>query len=121
MSDEFVLRLVVVAGVGLVAVLTALFARRGSAVRRRPIRLPDFGPGVVFFSASTCGSCAEMRRRLSRWPDTVEVSYETAGDTFPPAVGRVPAVALLDGEGRGWIAHGVIGERRLERWIAGGP
>ena len=121
MTDDILFRLAVVAGVGAVAVGVALLARRGTGLLRRAIELPGFGPGLVLFSSETCDSCGRMRERLGAWPDVVEVTYESAGADFPGRVDRVPAVALLDGAGRGWIAYGVVSEDRLRRWIGTGP
>jgi hypothetical protein len=119
MNDDVLVRLLVVGFVVAAAILAAWLARRGAAVVRRPVRLEGLGPGVVLFSSSTCGTCEVMRRRLT-WANAVEVSYEGAAADFPDAVRRVPAVALLDSEGRGWIAYGVVGESRLRRWVEEG-
>ncbi len=121
MNDDLLLRIIVVAAVGIAAVGVALFARRGTGLIRRSIEIPGYGPGLVFFSSSTCASCGRMRERLHAWPGVVEVTYETAGDDFPSAIGRVPAVALLDAAGRGWVAYGVLSEGRLRRWVDAGP
>lgn len=121
MNDEVVVRLVVVAAVGITAIGVALLARRGTGLIRRSIDIEGHGPGLVFFSSSTCASCARMRERLRAWPDVAEVTYETAGSDFPRAIDRVPAVALLDDEGHGWVAYGVVSEARLRKWIAAGP
>ncbi|MEX2279606.1 MAG: hypothetical protein WEA76_05900 [Acidimicrobiia bacterium] len=121
MSDDTLVRVAVVFGVGVIAVLWAVAARRGFAVRRHPISLPDLGPGVVLFTSSTCASCARMAERMVDIGDVTEVSYENSGASFPTEVRGVPAVALVDAEGRGWIAYGLVGVSRLQRWIAGGP
>ena len=120
MNDDVILRLLVVAAVGIAAVGVALFARRGPGLIRRSIEIPGHGPGLVFFSSSACSSCARMREGLKAWPDAVEVTYEQAGADFPKAIDRVPAIALLDAAGRGWVAYGVVSEPRLRRWV-GGP
>lgn len=117
MTDDIVLRLLVVLAVGVVSIGFALFARRGTGLLRRSVELPGLGPGLVLFSSSTCASCARMRERLQAWPDVVEVTYETAGADFPSQIDRVPAVALVDAVGRGWVAYGVVSERRLRRWV----
>jgi hypothetical protein len=91
MNDDLLLRLLVVAAVGLAAIGVALFARRGAGLIRRSVEIPGFGPGLVFFSSSSCGTCARMRERLTWWPDVVEVTYETAGVDFPSEVDKVPA------------------------------
>ena len=117
MSDDVLVRLLVVGLVAAAAAIGAWLARRGATVIRRPVRLEGHGPGLVFFSSSTCATCDVMRQRLT---GAIEVSYEAAGSAFPGAVRRVPAVALLDADGRGWIAYGVVGESRLRRWLAEG-
>ena len=117
MTDDVLLRILVVAAVGAVSIGMALFARRGTSLLRRSVEVAGLGPGLVFFSSSACGTCARMRDRLRAWPDVVEVTYEEAGTGFPTQVDRVPAVALLDAAGRGWIAYGVVSERRLRRWV----
>lgn len=119
MNDDALIRVAVVVGVGVVAVLWAMAARRGFAVTRHPIVLPSLGPGLILFTSSTCASCARMAEMLADFPAVTEISYEQA--TFPTRVTRVPAVALVDGDGRGWIAYGQVGGARLHRWIAGGP
>lgn len=121
MSDEVLVRVAVVVGVGVIAVVVAAVARKGLSVKRRPISLPGVGPGVILFSSSTCASCTRMAERLIDVPDVTEISYEASGVSFPDAVRRVPAVALVDADGRGWIAYGLVGKARLRRWIAGGP
>ncbi|MEX2423637.1 MAG: hypothetical protein WD990_06635 [Acidimicrobiia bacterium] len=121
MNDDIGLRLLVVAAVGISAVAGALIARRGTGLIRRSIEIPGFGPGLVFFSSSTCASCARMRERLRPWRNVVEVTYETAAGDFPSAIDRVPALCLLDGAGRGWVAYGVVSEARLARWVGAGP
>lgn len=121
MSDDVVIRVAVVVAVGLAAVVTAMVARRGAALRRRTVTLSGHGPGVVFFSSETCSSCAEMRVRLADWPDVIEISYESAGAAFPAEIDRVPAVALLADDGTGWVAFGLVSRHRLARWIADGP
>ena len=120
MNDDLLLRLVVVAAVAVAAVGGALFARRGTGLIRRSIEAAGYGPGLVFFSSSSCASCARMRERLTAWPDVVEVTYESGGE-FPRAIDRVPALALLDEAGRGWVAYGVVSEARLARWVSAGP
>jgi hypothetical protein len=119
MTDEGLVRLTVVAGAGLFAVVAGLVARRGTTVRRHRVSLPGMGPGLFLFSSTTCAACVVMRERLAPVPDVVEISYEDG--SFPPAVGRVPALARLDESGSGWIAYGKIGEKRMHRWLAGGP
>lgn len=119
MTEDTLLRLVVVAAVGVAAVGIALFARRGTVLLRHTVHLPGHGPGLVFFSSSTCDTCALMRERLGAW-SVDEVTYETEGADFPRPVTRVPAVALLDADGKGWIAYGLVSESRLRRWL-GGP
>lgn len=119
MSDDVVFRLVVVAAVAGAAVVVALVGRRGVAVARRRVVLEGIGPGLFLFTSTACGTCPQMQARMGTWPQTVEVSYESG--RFPAGVDRVPAVALVDEEGRGWIAYGRVSEGRLARWIAGGP
>lgn len=121
MSDEVVLRLTVVAAVGAAALVIALIGRRGMSVARRRVVLEGIGPGLFLFTSTSCGTCAQMQVRMGKWPQTVEVSYDSDTDAFPAGVDRVPAVALVDEQGRGWIAHGRVSEARLGRWIAGGP
>lgn len=120
MTDETLVRVVVVAAVAATSVVTALVARRGTSLLRRPVTIPGFGPGVVLFTSSDCGSCTAMRAALATREDVVEVTYEQLSGTFPKQVTRVPAVARLDEHGVGWIAFGIVGSRRLRRWL-GGP
>lgn len=120
MTDDLVVRAVIVAAVGLAALVVALVARRGVAVVRRRVSLTRYGPGIYLFTSATCVSCAAMRAALADRSDVVEVSYEEAGPEFPPEVSRVPAVAVLDERGDGWMAFGMVGRARLDRWL-GGP
>jgi hypothetical protein len=120
MSDEALFRVAVIVAVAAGSVLVALVARRGTAMFRHPVTIPGYGPGVILFTSSDCGSCAAMRSALSKAGDVREVTYEELGAAFPKQVARVPAVARLDEHGVGWIAFGVVGGRRLRRWL-GGP
>lgn len=121
MNEDLLLRLIVVAAVGIAAVGVALVARRGTGLIRRSIEIPGFGPGLVFFSSSSCASCGRMRDRLQAWPDVAEITYEAAGRDFPSEIDRVPALALLDAAGRGWVVYGVVSVERLRRWVGAGP
>lgn len=121
MNEDILLRFFVVAAVAVAAVGVAVFSRRGRGLIRRSIEMPGYGPGLVFFSSSTCASCAQMRDHLKAWPDVAEVTYEAAGGDFPSAIDRVPALALLDDAGRGWVAYGVVSEARVRRWVGVGP
>ena len=121
MSDDLLLRLAVVVAVGGAALGVGLLSRRGLGLVRRGVVIPGHGPGLVFFSSSTCASCSRMRERLVGWPEVEEVTYEEAGGGFPDVIDRVPALALLDAAGRGWVAYGIVSPARLERWIAAGP
>lgn len=112
-------RVVVVAAIAAASVMAALVARRGMSLRRKPVTIPGFGPGVVLFSSSDCGSCTAMRAALASREDVSEFTYEELGDAFPKQVARVPAVAQLDEHGVGWIAFGIVGGRRLRRWLSG--
>ncbi len=120
MTDETLVRVVVVVAIAAISVTSALVARRGPALVRRQVTIPGFGPGVVLFSSSDCSSCAAMRAALATREDVSEVTYEELGGAFPKQVTRVPAVARLDEHGDGWIAFGIVGSRRLRRWL-GGP
>ena len=120
MTDETLVRVVVVAAIAAIAVMAALVARRGPSLFRRPVTIPGFGPGIVLFTSAECGSCTAMRAALARREDVSQVTYEQLGDEFPKQVTRVPAVARLDEHGVGWIAFGIVGGRRLRRWL-GGP
>lgn len=119
MSDEALLRLVVVAAITAIALFGAFFLRRGSSVRRYRVRFDDLGPGLYLFTSITCATCARVRERVAHRGDVIEVTFE--GDGFPDTIRRVPALALVDERGEGWIAYGAISERRIGRWIADGP
>lgn len=116
MSDVAV-RLAVVAGAVVLAVVVGLVLRQGRAWVRRPIRIPGLGRGVYLFTARTCPPCDRMRDRLRGIADVSEVAFEDGG--FPDAIRRVPAVARLEADGTGWVAHGMVSRRRLERWLVG--
>jgi hypothetical protein len=117
MTDETLVRVAVVVAIAAVSVIAALVVRRGTSLFRRPVTIPGFGPGVFLFTSSECGSCPAMRAALARREDVSEVTYEQLGDAFPKQVTRVPAVARLDDHGVGWIAFGIVGGRRLRRWL----
>jgi hypothetical protein len=115
MSEDVLVRFAVVVGVAAVAATVALIVRRGTSLVRRPIEIPGYGAGVYLFTSSTCSSCEVMASRLSG--STTVVSYDEQRESFPGVVRRVPALAALDEKGRGWIAYGVIGRRRIDRWL----
>lgn len=120
MNDDLVLRLGLVLGAVLLALGTAMFLRRGSAVRRHRIQLDGLPAGLYLFTSRTCSTCQRMRDRLSGWA-VVEIDYEAGGGTFPATVKRVPAVAAIADDGAGWIAYGAVSTGRLHRWLADGP
>lgn len=119
--DEPLIRLLVVAGVAAAALLVAMIARRGVALRRRPVEMPDLGPGLVLFTADTCSSCDRARRVVDEvGVEMVEIRYEETPEPFTRyGVDRVPALAHLDPDGRGWLAEGIPNRRLLTRWLSG--
>jgi len=117
MTEDVLFRFLIVGGVAVVAGVAALITRRGTSLVRRTVEIPGYGPGIYLFTSSTCSSCGAMAARLSGRNSTTVVSYEEHGPSFPREVARVPALASLDGTGRGWIAYGVIGRRRIDRWL----
>lgn len=119
MSDDAILRLVVVAAITAVALVGAVFLRRGSSVRRYRVRFEDLGPGLYLFTSATCATCARMRARLAHRSDVREVTFEGGG--FPDTIRRVPALAFIDERGDGWVAYGAVSERRIGRWMDDGP
>jgi len=115
------IRVVVVLGVVATSVAIGLVIRSGSLVRRVPVHLPGMPVGLVLFTSEACGSCAAVRSSLlTLGVSATEVVAESAGARFPrKVVDRVPALAMLDEDGRGWIATGVPSTRRIRRWVDG--
>ncbi|MFP5333000.1 MAG: hypothetical protein ACLGHX_11670 [Acidimicrobiia bacterium] len=120
MNNDLVLRLGLVFGATLLALGTAMFLRRGRAVRRHRIQLDDLPAGLYLFTSRACSTCQRMRERLSGRA-VVEIEYEAGDGTFPATVKRVPAVASIADDGAGWIAYGAVSTARLDRWLADGP
>lgn len=119
MNDDAFLRLVAVVSIAAVALLGALFLRRGGSARRYRIGFDDLGPGLYLFTSVTCVTCVRMRDRLAGRADVIEITYE--GGRFPESVRRVPALAHVDEGGDGWIAYGVLSDRQVRRWLGNGP
>jgi hypothetical protein len=118
--DEFVVRLIVAAGIAGAASAAALVSRRGRAWRRRPFESIDLEPGIHFFSSETCGSCRRARSVMERTGLAFsEHSYETEAPLLETnGIDRVPTVAWVPNRGHaGWVAEGVPTERMLVRWL----
>jgi hypothetical protein len=110
----------VVIGVLLAAAAGVAFAqRRGVAHRRRPWSLPGVEPGVALFVSTGCTSCTRATAALQRAGVTHRViEYESQPDLFHRLeITRVPAVAKVEEDGKGWISFGVPSPARLARWI----
>jgi hypothetical protein len=118
-TEPVALRLLVVAIVTAAVVGWALVARRGIAVRRRPIRVDGLGDGVTLFASATCESCGRMEALLAAvGVEYRRVGYESDRDSFTRyGVERVPTLVVADRSGRGWAAEGVPSPRRLARWL----
>lgn len=104
MGDDTLLRVVLVAVVVGAAVVAGRVWTRRSAPRHQPVDLSGLGlpAGVVLFTSTDCGNCAEARRRVEELDVPVrEVTWELEADTFRRAgVDAVPLVAFLDAAGR---------------------
>lgn len=117
---DVALRLSIVGAVVVVAVVTGLVLRSGRLARRRRLRLPGLGPGVILFSGSGCASCDRVRAGLrSLGVEHAEIGADDP--RFPPGIDRVPTVASLDGTGAGVAISGVPSARRLAALCAAGP
>ena len=118
MTDP-VLRLLVVGVLAVAAVGIAFAQRRGFAHRRRTRMFPGVGPGVVVFTSAACSSCGPVLDAVRETGVAHRVvEYETEPELFRSLkIARVPAVAKVGGDERGWIAFGVLSPGRLGRWL----
>lgn len=118
---DVTLRIVIVAGVAVVAIVIGLVVRSGSLVRRVPVRLTGVPAGLVLFTSRSCASCGRVRSSLVELGlEATEIVAEDAGGAFPlGVVDRVPALASVDERGEGWIVKGVPSTRRIRRWVDG--
>jgi hypothetical protein len=122
MSDV-AFRLLVVAGVVVVAVVAALTARRLAAPRHPPLRSAGvpLPPGLVVFTATTCDRCREALSvaRATGVP-LREITYELEAELFATlGVDGVPLMLIVDQGGipRRLLA-GVPARRTLRRELA---
>lgn len=111
-------RVALVLGALAVAGLVVLFQRWRL---RRPVREVESGTlsgGVYFFSSASCPTCAVARRKLeARLGASGYTEYaweEEPGPFSDLGVDAVPAVAILDDDGRGRLYPGQPG-RALAR------
>lgn len=117
MNDPVVRAVVVLTVVGLVSAAAGA-VRNGMVLRRRPMNLP-YG-GVVIFVSEGCASCAKLRSNLAAAgvAAVTVVDWDDAPERFLEAgIERVPTLANLGGDGRGWAVAGVPSAGRLRRWL----
>ncbi|MGQ0847916.1 MAG: hypothetical protein ACT4OP_02120 [Actinomycetota bacterium] len=119
MSEE-IIRWLVLGGLALAVAAAAWRARRVSY--GRPVPLPPtvhssgLGPGVHFFSSSTCSTCVEARKVLAGIYGSgySEIRYEDDPVGFGRfEMGSVPAVVVIDPDGGSYMIKGVPRRRDL--------
>ncbi len=118
--DEFVVRLIVVAGIAGGAAIAAIVSRRGRAWRSRPFESTGLDPGVHLFSSEGCRSCGRARSVIERSGLSFsEHTYESEASLLEDlAIDRVPTVAWVPADGgAGWVSEGIPTERMLARWV----
>lgn len=117
------LRVAIVAGVAVAALMVGMVARSrvGSATVRRRGRYPGLTPGLTLFESATCETCAVARAVLDRLGlEYRRVGWETEADLFGRLrIERVPTLVLVDASSMGWKAEGIPECRRLSRWLVG--
>lgn len=109
MSEVWV-RVIIVTGALIIAVVVSVIVRRG---RARPIEIGPTGlaPGVYLFTSEECSACGEARAGLEerfvgatltqvRWEDSPEI-FKDLG------VGEVPATIVVSNEGIGTLLRGL--------------
>lgn len=115
--------LVVLAVIGL-AVLLGVIQNRGVAMARHRRSFVGLSPGLVVFASRSCASCDTVEAMVAEAAGSKEhrvVWWEESPEVFEHnEIDRVPAVALVGEDGKGWIAVGVPPPARLRRWL-GGP
>lgn len=101
--DDTLGRLVVVAGIGGVAVLAGYLATRLRRPTHPPVRLRDLGlpAGVVVFTSSQCDNCKRVMSAMRGVASPVrEVTHELEPALFDAAgVEAVPLVVITDRRG----------------------
>lgn len=118
--DEFVVRLIVAAGIAGAAAIAAIVMRRGRAWRRRSFESVDLEPGLHLFSSESCGSCRRARSMIERTGLSFsEHTYESEAVLLEKhGIDRVPSVVWVPAGGQaGWVAEGIPTERSLLRWV----
>ncbi len=121
--NDVAFRLLVVAGVAVIAVVAALVARRLAVPRHPPLRSAGVAlpPGLVVFTATTCDRCREALTvaRATGVP-LREITYELEGQMFASlGVDGVPLTLVVDQEGNARrLLAGVPARRTLRRALA---
>jgi len=115
--DDLTVRLLVIGGAVLVVSVAALATRRWQrpthpAVDIAGLGLPD---GIVVFTSTDCGNCAETRRRIAATGIPVrEVTWELEPTTIERAgVTAVPLTLIVEGGVVRDQIVGIPGRRRL--------
>lgn len=118
--DEFIVRLIVAAGIAGAASIAAIVSRRGRAWRRRPFASTDLEPGIHLFTSNDCRSCQRARAVIEQTGLSFsDHTYESEGPLLAGlGIDRVPTVAWIPADGRsGWVAEGTPTARMLLRWL----
>ncbi len=118
--NEVLVRLLLLGGLGLVAVGVGLAARRWSRPTHRPVDVAGLAdhPGVVLFTFTGCRTCKEALTRVEELGAPLrEVTWELEARVFDDlGVEAVPLTVVVDRRGRTVaVLAGVPGRRRLRR------
>lgn len=110
MSD-LELRIAMVSGAILVALLVTVVLRIGSSGPSRRVSGIDLAPGTHFFSSASCGQCSPARRLLIEHFGTEgfsEHEWEREPGLFQAiGIDAVPATLLVDSGGSGTLWPGM--------------
>ena len=118
--DDFVVRLIVAAGIAGAASIAAIVMRRGRAWRRRSFESVDLEPGLHLFTSEGCESCRRARSVVEQTGLSFsEHTYESEAPLLEQhGIDRVPTVSWVPGSGQaGWVAEGIPTGRALRRWV----
>ena len=112
--DDILLRAALVAGVALLALAIAWWARRHPEHPIRAMDVPALDGGVYLFTAAACSTCEAARAALQErlGPDGyTEITWEDNRSVFSELrVDAVPAVLVVSDSGKGTLYPGRVDE-----------
>lgn len=117
--SEALAPVVIVGAVAVVALVVALVSRSGFVLVRHARDFHGLEPGLVLFSSRGCQTCDRTRSVVLEVDAAArEIVYEEEPELFHRyTIRRVPTVASVERDGRGWSAEGVMSVARLRRWV----